>query len=239
MIYGYALSDPAGFNFTSTTRDRRRICSRVSSGFVSKFTNRERRRHYYYHPHHTAVSVQPKAVVEDLQPSAMAPSLLAINKQVFEEASSFLYNNELVFADTLALYTFLLNLDPAGATRPRKIRLFNWNDGRSTKAYGSACFALLVSAINVTEFHLDVGTTWYRSATAAAQRFYRDAFPWLEAVGRAKRKPDAAVDMLHIIYEETKTGAETVSSENNMKAFKVELRALLLHAQSKRTARMN
>lgn len=36
--------------------------------------------------------------------------------------------------------------------------------------------------------------------------FYRDAFPWLEAVGATKGKADAAVDLVHVQVAEHGTG---------------------------------
>lgn len=240
MIYGYALSDPAGLNFSALTRDKRRTIRRLGSSDMIDLANSGRILKRFYR--NIRVVEEGSEDVPNIAPSTMVPSLLAVNKQIFEEASSYLYSNEFVFIDTLALYTFLLMLGPTGIQRLKKVRLFNWNNGRGAKAYGSACFALLVPAVNISDFSMDTGTAWYRSTATAAQRFYRDAYPWMEAVGRANGKPDAVVDALHVDYkeyDETRRGtAQVTTSEKKTKEFKVQLRKLLLEAVRKRKARM-
>jgi hypothetical protein len=227
MIYGYALSDPTGLNFLATTKDRRRTFYRVSSSCMEDYANKGRKRY-----HHYRMFVMAGDVVLSTQPSAMVPQLFATNKQLYEEAGSFLYSNEFVFGDTVALYSFLLHVGPTGAKRLKKIRLFNWNDDRSDKAYGSACFALLASAVNISDFFMDTGPVSFGKPEDAAHRFYRDAFPWLEAVGRAKHRADAAVDALRL--DEKKLSFFRVpdaSIQESTRRFKKTLRDHLSYAQ--------
>jgi hypothetical protein len=67
----------------------------------------------------------------------------------------------------------------------------------------------------------------------SASKFYRDAFPWLEAVGAAKGKCDAGVDMLRLepeffdyAYWHRNTHANKTDEEKTDEFMK-ELRKLL------------
>jgi hypothetical protein len=232
MIYGYALSDPTGLNFLATTRDRRRTCYRVSAKAIGIHAARGRRK--YNRWNYVPVPIdeaRAEALIPEIPPSSMAPQLLTVNKQLYEEAGSFLYSNELVFGDTLSLYSFLLHLGPTGVTRLKNILLYNWNDSRSAKAYGNACFALLVPAVNISDFSIETGPEKHRSAEDAARKLYRDAFPWLEAVGRAKHRVDAAIDVIHL-DEEMQSIPGSASDGEKADNFKSTLQGLL-KAQAK------
>jgi hypothetical protein len=56
---------------------------------------------------------------------------------------------------------------------------------------------VLAWATNITAFHIDAPADHCETAKGRADQFYRDAFPWLEVVGAAKGKPDAALHVLH------------------------------------------
>lgn len=136
------------------------------------------------------------------QATELVPSLLAVNKQVHREGCDNLYSNELIFADTIALYAFMINLGPDGsASHLKTMRLKGWGHGRTSKAYNNACFAVLIWAKNLEKFYMDCSVGWYRQPKNAAQQIYRDAFPWLEAVGRTKAKFDAALGVLELSAE--------------------------------------
>jgi hypothetical protein len=185
IIYTYALTDPSGINLVGAFKNRRRTVERVSADVVS-----EMRRHRY----HLNNSFRSKS----LEPVELVPSLLATSKQIHQEGRDFLYSNELVFPEPSALYSFMLNLSPATAKQLRHIRLKDWAHRRGIKAYNHACFAVLTQATNIKTLRLDKMSGYSSQSKGAASKFYRDAFPWLEAVGAAKGKCDAGVDMLRI-----------------------------------------
>ncbi|KAJ8113395.1 hypothetical protein OPT61_g4466 [Boeremia exigua] len=187
MIYSYALTDALGMKFVAVQRHRRRCVERVSSKTFSQVLGHRS----YYHSN----TINDDA---DEQAAVLVPSLLAVNKQTYQEGRDFLYGNELIFADTIALYAFMINLGPAGACHLKKIRLTGWGHGRTSKAYNNACFAVLVWATNLEKFYIDSTINWCTRPKTAAQQIYRDAFPWLEAVGHAKHKLDAALDVLEL-----------------------------------------
>jgi hypothetical protein len=109
-----------------------------------------------------------------------------------------LYNNELIFSDSAALYSFMLNISTTSAKQLKHIRLKDWAHGRGIKAYNHACFAVLTQATDLKTLHLDKMGGWANTPPGSASKFYRDAFPWLEAVAAAKGKCDAGVDVLRL-----------------------------------------
>jgi hypothetical protein len=68
----------------------------------------------------------------------------------------------------------------------------------------------------------------------AARQIYRDGFPWLEAVGMAKGKVDAAVDIVDLCGDNflrwyANNGSQTTAEmeKKNVESFKGELSKLL------------
>lgn len=168
-------------------------------------------------------------------PTALVPSLLAVNKQIHREGSGILYGNELVFADTLALYAFMINLGPASALHLRRIRLMGWGYGRGTKAYNNACFAAMVWATNLEKLVIDTSAGRYGEPKSVARQIYRDAFPWLEAVGNAKGRFNAALDVLDMDEECLEWRFSQINSQSPTveEMFHAEL-SRILESQQKR-----
>ncbi|KAJ4362312.1 hypothetical protein N0V83_010405 [Neocucurbitaria cava] len=229
MIYSYALTDPSGINLVATFKHKRRTVERVSAETQSKF-----RRAYC---RQARLNDEVRAKYEE--PVTLVPSLLAVSKQIHYEAQDVLYSNDFIFADTFALYSLLINLGPSGAKHLKTVRLLGWGYGRAMKAYNHACFAVLVWAINITAFHIECNIGWYRTPKSCADQIYRDAFPWLEAIGRETGKMDAAVDILKFEMEafERKqwngTTQVTIPGEERYVEFKAAL-SKLLDVQQKR-----
>jgi hypothetical protein len=186
MIYSYALTDSSGINFVAVQRNKRRCVERVSRDTIGTVSR--------------ARSPYQSSKINDgnALPASLVPSLLAVNKQIHRESRDTLYSNELVFADTIALYSFMINLGPTSAKHLKKMRLMAWNNGRTSRTYNNACFATMVYATNLEKFYIDTSIGCYGSPKHAAQQVYRNAFPWLEAIGRAKGKYDAAIDVLDV-----------------------------------------
>ncbi|KAF1921373.1 hypothetical protein BDU57DRAFT_438415 [Ampelomyces quisqualis] len=192
MIYSYALTDRTGINLVGCFKHRRRTVERVSADMQATIP----------HGHHWSRSDLNYGVWGQYEkPSALVPSLLAVSKQIHQEACDILYDNDFIFADSFTLYNFLLNLGPTGAKQLKRVRMLDWCIGRGMKGYNHACFALLVQATNLKTFRFDKLSGWASKASGAASKFYRDANPWLEAVAAAKGKVDAGVDMLDLTWD--------------------------------------
>lgn len=188
MIYTYALTDPSGVNLVGAFKHRRRTVERVSAKMASGLNN--------YHRPNRLLNDSFRSKFED--PVGLVPSLVAANKQTYQEGRAILYNNEFIFADTAALYGFMLNLSASGAHQLKHLRIKQWAYGRGMKGYNHACFAVLTQATNLKTLRLDKMSGWARKPQGAASKCYRDAFPWLEAVGAAKGRCDAGVDVLRL-----------------------------------------
>lgn len=218
MIYSYALVDPSGHKFVAVQRHKRRCVQRVSN---KTFSQAAGRRSYY----------QSNRINDDAdeQVTELLPSLLAVNKQIHREGCDILYSSEFVFADPIALYAFIINLDQEGAAlRIKTMRLKGWGYGRTSKAYNNSCFTALRDIKNLEKFYIDCNVGWYRQPKNAAQQIYRDAHGWLETVARTKGKFDAALEILEVSAESLGrnhwNASQGQSDEQRRKAFDDELR---------------
>ncbi|OAL05279.1 hypothetical protein IQ06DRAFT_289509 [Phaeosphaeriaceae sp. SRC1lsM3a] len=187
MIYSYALTDPSGINLVGTFKHRRRTVERVSGQLHEEISHGN--------------SWSAAKINNDLRdrceaPTTLVPGLLLANKQIYQETRDILYNNEFVFGDSFALYNFMLNISPAGAKQLKHLRIKEWCHGRGMAGYNHSCFAALVQATNIKTLRIDNLSGWARDYKGSASKLYRDAFPWLEAIGAAKGKVDAGVDVL-------------------------------------------
>jgi hypothetical protein len=225
MVYSYALADPSGIKFVATFKHKRRTVERVSGEMQAIASRGKGYRGRRYDNDDMAADQE--------EPATLVPSLLAVSKQVYTEGHDILYSNEFIFADTSALYNFLINLGPSGSKYLKTLRLRGWGYGRGAKTYNNACFAALVWATNIESFHFDSIYGFYRNSKSSAEQLYRDAFPWFEAVGAAKGKPDAAVDVIKLdkaLFEYNTwngTSQQTVSGDEKLEEFREKLRNLL------------
>jgi hypothetical protein len=231
MIYIYTLGDPSGINLVATFKHRRRTVERVSAELMSDIAGT-----YHWRRKN---QINDNLRDKHQEPVPLVPSLLAVSKQIYQEGRDILYNNEFVFADTSVLYHFMLNISPAGAKQLKHLRIMQWNHGRGMKPYNNACFAVLGQATNLQTLHLDELDGYARKPQAAAAQMYRDAFPWFEAIGAAKGKVDAGVDLLQIdpeVFDYTywHQGTQRVVSGEEKRDEYLEALRKLLGVQQKR-----
>lgn len=229
MIYSYALTDSSGINFVAVHKHRRRTTERVSKDLMSQ--------HMGSHWAYGGVRANDKPCDEHGEPNVLAASLLAVSRQIYHETRDILYSNEFRFLDSIALYSFLINLGPVNAKYLKTIRLLGWGYGRGTQGYNHACFSVLVWATNITAFHIDARLGWHRATCRGAQQFYRNAFPWLEAFGTAKGRADAAVDVLQFSEDWLDGIPHSQSLKQKIDAFKAMLSSLLNAQQKRLTAK--
>jgi hypothetical protein len=191
IIYKYALADASGINLQGAFKHRRRTVERISAEAQSQAQRRGGG--YHYRSSQRTNDGKPDGIEE---PVVLLPSLLAVCKQIYHESSGILYGNEFIFTDTFALYNFLLNLGPSGSKQLKHVRLLGWGYGRGMKGYNHSCFATLVWATSLETLLIEDTASYSHDPKANATQLYRDAFPWLEAVGMTKGKADAAIDVL-------------------------------------------
>jgi hypothetical protein len=222
MIYDYALTDPLGVHLASVTEKYRRT--------VVRTTSRDERRGAYWNRY----GDDDEADENRGKYRRFAPCLLAVCKQISKEGRDILYANDFIFDEPLTLHSFLVNIGPGTASLLKKITLATCERRRSMhKAYNHASFAVLITATNIEKLTID-GWRWGSSGGKwVARQVYRDAFPWLEAVGAAKGRVDAAVELIDIPeenfnrYSWRRTSSGDHDVEKDKEAFRVELSKLL------------
>ncbi|KAG9191121.1 hypothetical protein G6011_09209 [Alternaria panax] len=191
LIYEYTLTDSGGINLVGTFKHKRRTVERISAECQTGISQGR--------SWSDTLLMNDNIRSQHEQPAALVPSLLAVSKQVHQEGVDILYGkNEFTFTDSFALYNFLINLGPRGAKHLKTLRIRGWLNGRAMKAYNHSCFAALVWATNITAFHIETRIGLYRATRYGAEQLYRNAFPWMEAVGLAQGKFDAVVDIIHV-----------------------------------------
>lgn len=228
MIYKECLADESGINLVGTYKNKRRSVERVSAKAMTELSGTNR---WYTHKH---LNDQRRAELPD--PVALVPALLAVNKQIYVEARDMLYANEFIFHDTQALYSFLVNIGPAATKYLKELRLMRWSYGRASKAYNHSCFALLASATNINTVYFDTNVGYTNDPKWCAEQLYRDAFPWLEAIGVAKAKVDAAIDVVQVneerfrqrIYDQQTNTSKLAPREESLKTFRDTLSSMLI-----------
>ncbi|KAF2027440.1 hypothetical protein EK21DRAFT_71880 [Setomelanomma holmii] len=225
MIYAHALHDDNGVHLVATFKHKRRTVERVSVETADKIGGGRRS--------YSAAKLNDEMRAENEEPKPLVPSLLAVSQQINQEARDFLYGNDFICADTFALYSFLLNIGPVGAKLLQSVRIMSWGYGRALKGYNHSCFAVLAWATNLKTLYVDNTPGYSQSPKNRAEQFYRDAFPWLEAVGAAKRKSDAAVELVQFDAELFDysywdgTKSRIVSGEERLQLFRDRLSELL------------
>ena len=133
-------------------------------------------------------------------PARLIPSILRLCRTIHDEAISMLYvNNTFTFQDTTALHTFLANIRPNNIARLTSLTFkgYGWRRGNQTPNF--AALTLLSHATNLTRLHFDCRVTERGGPRKAAAQLYKDGCHWMEAVGIAKGKADAAVEMIEVL----------------------------------------
>lgn len=203
QIYGLALVDPAEILLVSKTRRYRRTVERAGpfSGRVSYWTT-------------------------------MVPNLLLLNQAIYAETRPILYaSNTFVVEDTKAMYAFLANIGHRNRANITDLIVRGWgNYSKVQQTLNRPALTMLADAVNLKRINLDCGIIFDRDPNKLAKKLYRDGFHWLEAVGAAKGKFDAGIDLVEIgdrnfFLDPTPENKPTL--DKLREEFKTELRRLL------------
>lgn len=177
---------------------------------------------------------------EAQEPAAMVafvPALLSLNKQVYAEAKSVLYENQFFFADTTAMHHFLANLGPSHRAFLKDLTLLGWGVGRGThKAMNYPALTLLSDATSLKTFRFDCRVGWGYGTPRykwLARQVMRDGHVWLEQWKRREgmEKVLAGLELAEENFEEIRSWrrpvTENVSTERALEGFRDELRKRL------------
>ena len=166
----------------------------------------------------------------------LVPNLLALNRQIHAETQPILYAaNAFVLEDTTALHNFLATIGARNAAVLADLTVKGWGYSKAHKALNHPAFTLLAGAVNLKRLHLDCRITWDTRPRRVAMQVYRDGFHWMEAVGAARGRFDAALEIIEVVdenfdgrYSYGPDGSKPrPSHEESMEVFKNELRQLL------------
>ncbi|EOD49551.1 hypothetical protein UCRNP2_3687 [Neofusicoccum parvum UCRNP2] len=147
--------------------------------------------------------------------------VLLLNKATFSEAAPILYENDFVFADSMAFYHFMAKISPASKLLIENVTLISrLKYHHSATGYMLPTFHPLIELRNLKRFTLsNYITKWDVSLGGIdhiAEHIYRDAYIWFEAVGRAKGNKTAGVDIFCIDDE---IEADWVAERGKVQAF--------------------
>lgn len=165
----------------------------------------------------------------------LIPKILLLNKQIYSETQPILYGgNAFAFEDTTAMHAFLANIGDKNCGTLTDLTIKGWGYTKAHKALNHPAFTMLARAVSLTHLHIDCRIAWGCDPRRIARQLYRDGHHWFEAVGLAKGKSDAAIDIIEVC----KTSLQPVgggyygvspkkSSEETLEEFRGELRKLL------------
>ena len=217
QIYGLALTDPVGIFLISKTKRYRRTVVR-SMPFIGR-----------------PVHVTHSPVIADYDGPALVPNLLLLNQAIYAETQPILYSgNTFAVEDTMAMHAFLANIGPRNRANITVITLKGWGYSRAHKALNRPALTMLADAVNLRRLNLDCKIAWGLNPKRTAKQVYRDGFHWLEAVGAAKGKFDAGVDIVELaprnwVYNPGKECEAILDTilDKSREEFNAELRKLL------------
>lgn len=128
------------------------------------------------------------------------------------------------------MHAFLATIGPKNRATLTNLTIKAWGYSRGHKALNHPAFTMLAGAVNLTHLHLDCKIAW-GGPRKVARQLYRDGFHWLEAVGAAKGKFDAAIELLEIsesnLSRFVSVRENDLSPNDWVEQFDAELRKLL------------
>ncbi|KAF2215187.1 hypothetical protein CERZMDRAFT_10470, partial [Cercospora zeae-maydis SCOH1-5] len=201
-IYEYALTEPNGLTLVARTKRYRRCVVRGPIDVAE--TERHYGKKYRYRYHDWARASQEDShdeeSGEDSAERSLVPNLLAVNKQIHEEATSYLYKQEMILEDTNALHIFLASIGPLNRKLLTEVTLRGWGlPGKGTmKGYNFAALTMLQGCIKLQRLLFECSLDGYRDPVGLARQIYRDGVFFLEAIGDAQGSYDAAVDVVRL-----------------------------------------
>ena len=144
--------------------------------------------------------------------------------------------NTFTLEDTAAMYAFLTTIGTKNCATLTDLTINRWGYTRGRKALNHPAFTMLAGALNLTRLRLNWAILEGRPKWAA-NLVYREAYHWLEAVGTARGKLDAAIEVLDICIRDTglvyglmdEWGKDNdLGLQSDFEYFKASLRTMLL-----------
>ncbi|PPJ60992.1 hypothetical protein CBER1_01990 [Cercospora berteroae] len=118
-------------------------------------------------------------------------ALLAVNKEVHEEAMQIFYSIPIRLDGTSSVMDFLSQIDSSIRQRISGVVIKNYQ-----KATARTAMNVLAECKNLTRVHFDSGVFSEGDPQKAAKALFGDAHKFLQAIGSAKGNKEAGVDIL-------------------------------------------
>lgn len=135
-------------------------------------------------------------------PAQLSPQLLAVCKQVRDEALPILYGQPIICIDAFAMYEFLAGIGHHQQQYLRELVLQEWGTYRgSHRAAIHHAFTMLQNAANLRRFFIDCSIVVRHTNDhnrSLAKIIYRAAHHFLEQYGGQHGRLDAGVDILDL-----------------------------------------
>lgn len=130
----------------------------------------------------------------------LTTNILATCKAIYAEAGSLLFQQRFIFLDSMALMNFMSECTPQAAAFIRHIEVLDWVQTRSRKNIGYLAISILAAkgTVNLESFVISgslgrfMQFAWREPSRMmdihdrVARKVYKDFYPWLEMLGRAK-----------------------------------------------------
>ncbi|CAD6572792.1 MAG: hypothetical protein ASARMPREDX12_005448 [Alectoria sarmentosa] len=222
QIYALSLTDPNGIFLVSKTKRYRRSVQR-SSDAVNPDGYSRRRRGFRFQ-----MQLSPPSNTSAVSLPVLNHNILLLNRAIYDETQPVLYaGNTFSLEDTTALHAFLATIGCKNRATLTDLTIKGWGYTKAHKALNHPAFTMLTGAVNLSRLHLDCQIAW-GGPKRVAKQFYRDGFHWLEAVGAARGKFDAAIELIEIPERNLNGyGYDDLSPEEKLEEFRTELRKLL------------
>lgn len=127
-IYDLALTEPDGITLVAQTKNYRRTVTRGEIATEDGNYYYGRRLHRRSWRSRNQRDSQKSVIGESTR--HLVPNLLAVNKQIRDEASSILYKQEIILEDTTALHIFITQIGDYNCRLLSDITIKGWGQGR-------------------------------------------------------------------------------------------------------------
>lgn len=117
--------------------------------------------------------------------------LLAVNREIHDEAVQVLYDKTMRFENTQTVLDFWGQLQPVIRSRIRRVSIKTF-----VKTNARNAMHFLAESPNLVNLHLETGIYTGEDVAKAAKEFYDISYKFLEAVGSRKGDKTAGVDVL-------------------------------------------
>ena len=219
MVYRYALVAPEGFEIVSRTKGYRRVV---------------RRERFIEHYNQRCASLPGMDGAQDSDesesPTVLVPALLAVNREIHAEASALLYKQPFRFENTSALYYFLATAGPSNRAMLEDISIHGWGHTKAHKALNHPAFTMLGDTPNLKRLSMDCDMGWHDTPKRVAQRLFRSAHVWFEAVGTATGRKDAGIKIIDVA-DSNLICAQCRDLARNRETFMDEIKILLMRTR--------